>query len=68
MTGLPFHAGLTYQQQVVSPICGVNARINLYDVPSTARLAEYLAWYKSRLSAFHYVHKVWSRRAQEVFL
>ena len=22
MTGLPMHPGLTYQQQVVSPICG----------------------------------------------
>ena len=45
----------------------VSARINLYDIPNTATLAEYVAWYKSQLSGFHYIHKMWDGRAQEMF-
>lgn len=29
--------------------------------------AEYVAWYKQQLKNFHYVHKVWDNRAQELF-
>jgi hypothetical protein len=29
LTGLPFHAGLTFQQEVDSAVCGKKAQINL---------------------------------------
>ena len=66
-TGLPLHPGLTFQQEVDSPVCGHKAQMTLYDVPPTATLAEYLSWYKDQLKGFHYVHKVWTKRAQEMF-
>jgi hypothetical protein len=67
LTGLPLHDGLTFQQEVNSPVCGKAAKVDLYDNPSDATLAEYIAWYKQQLKNFHYVHKVWSNRAQEMF-
>jgi hypothetical protein len=67
VTGLPLHPGLEVQQEVNSPVCGHPAHIVLYDTPSTATLAEYLSWYRSQLKGAHYVHKVWSNRAQEMF-
>lgn len=66
-TDLPVHPGLTFQQEVDSPVCGHKAQMNLYDAPHTATFAEYISWYKDHLKGFHYVHKVWSRRAQEMF-
>jgi hypothetical protein len=41
--------------------------MNLYDTPLNATFEEYLAWYKQQLKNFHYVHKMWSNRAQELF-
>jgi hypothetical protein len=67
VTGLPLHPGLEVQQEVNSPVCGHPAHIVLYDTPGTATLAEYLSWYRSQLKGAHYVHKVWSNRAQEMF-
>ena len=67
LTSLPLHGGLTFQQEVNSPICGKKAQINIYNAPYTGTLAEYLAWYKSQLKGFHYVHKIWNQRAQEMF-
>ena len=66
-TGLPLHPGLTFQQEVDSGICGRKAQMNIYDTPGTATLAEYVSWYRDRLKGSHYVHKVWSSRAQEMF-
>ena len=67
LTSLPLHAGLTFQQEVDSPICGKKAQINIYGAPYTGTLAEYVAWYKDQLKGFHYVHKTWNQRAQEMF-
>jgi len=67
LTGLPLHQGLNFQQEVDSPVCGKNANMNLYDTPLNATFEEYLAWYKQQLKNFHYVHKMWSNRAQELF-
>jgi hypothetical protein len=67
LTGLPLHDGLTFQQEVNSPVCGKAAKVDLYDNPSGATLAGYVAWYQQQLKNFHYVHKVWSNRAQEMF-
>ncbi len=67
LTGLPLHPGLTFQQEVDSSVCGKNANMNLYDTPMGANLQEYVAWYKQQLKNFHYVHKVWDNRAQELF-
>ena len=67
LTGLPLHQGLTFQQEVDSPVCGKNANMNLYDAPTDANLQEYVAWYKQQLKNFRYVHKVWDNRAQELF-
>jgi len=66
LTGLALHDGLTFQQEVDSSVCAKKAQMNLYDAPNSATLTEYLAWYKERLKNFHYVHKVWSNRAQEM--
>ena len=66
-TGLPLHAALTVRQEVSSPVCGKPAQMNLYDAPMDSSLTEYVAWYKQRLKGFHYVHKVWSQRSQEMF-
>jgi hypothetical protein len=67
LTGLPMHQGLTFPQEVDSAICGKSAKMNLYDASPNATLAEYLAWYKQQLKGFHYVHKVWDERPQELF-
>jgi hypothetical protein len=67
LTRLPLHEGLTFQQEVSSPVCGKAAKEDVYDNPSDATLAEYITWYKQQLNSFHYVHKVWSNRAQEMF-
>ena len=67
LTSLPFHPGLAFPQEVTSSICGKSAKMNLYDAPPHATLAEYVAWYKQQLKNFHYVHKVWDNRAQELF-
>jgi len=67
LTGLPLHPGLTFQQEVDSPVCGKKANINLYDVPPDASLEDYIAWHSQQLKNFHYVHKVWSNRPQEMF-
>ena len=67
LTGLPLHPGLTFQQEVDSPVCGKSAKMNLYDAPPDASLEEYIAWHKQQLKSFHYIHKVWDNRAQELF-
>jgi|SRR5690242_5736580 len=67
LTGLPMPAGLELQQEVNAAICAKKAQVNLYDVPNTPTLTEYIAWYKDHLKNFHYVHKVWEERAQEMF-
>ena len=67
LTGLALHQGLSFQQEVDSPVCGKNTNMNLYDAPVDANLAEYVAWYKQQLKNFHYVHKIWSDRPQEMF-
>ena|SRR5215472_12370853 len=67
LTGLALHPGLTFQQEVDSPVCGKKANINLYDAPPDASLKDYIAWYSQQLKNFHYVHKVWSNRPQEMF-
>lgn len=67
LTGLPLHQGLSFQQEVNSPVCGKNATVNLYDASADASLDQYVAWYKQQLKNFHYVHKVWDNRAQELF-
>jgi hypothetical protein len=67
VTGLPLHPGLSVQQQLDSPVCGHAANMVIYDTPSTATLTEYVSWYRSQLKGSHYVHKVWSERAQEMF-
>jgi len=67
ITALPLHPGLTFQQEVDSPVCGKKSRINIYDTPDPARMPEYIAWYKAQLRGFHYVHQMWSDRAQEMF-
>lgn len=67
LTGLPLHQGLTFQQEVDSPVCGKNATMNLYAAPLNATVEEYMAWYKQQLKNFHYVHKMWDNRAQELF-
>ena len=67
LTGLAFHPGLVFPQEVTSSVCGKSAKINLYDASPNATLAEYVAWYKQQLKNFHYVHKVWDNRAQEIF-
>ncbi len=67
LTGLALHPGLTFQQEVDSPVCGNAAQMNLYDTPGDASLSEYITWYKQQLKGFHYVHKVWMDRPQELF-
>jgi hypothetical protein len=67
LTGLPLHAGLDFQQEVDSFVCGKKANMNIYDAPFNASLEEYMAWQKQQLKDFHHVHKVWSNRAQEMF-
>jgi hypothetical protein len=67
LTGLPLHEGLNFQQEVDSFVCGKKANMNLYDAPFKSSLEEYIAWHKQQLKDFHYVHKVWSDRAQEMF-
>lgn len=67
LTGLPMHQGLQFPQEVDSPICGKPASMMLYDAPPDASLSEYVAWHKQQLKNFHYVHKVWDDRAQELF-
>ena len=67
MTALPLHPGLSFQQEVNSGVCGKKARINLYDNNDNAKMPEFIAWYKERLKGFHYVHQMWSNRAQEMF-
>ncbi len=66
-TSLPLHAGLTFQQEVDSFVCGHKAQMNIYDTPGTATLAEYVSWYRGQIKGAHYVHQVWSNRAQEMF-
>ena len=66
-TALPLHPGMTFQQEVDSPVCGRKARIYLYDVPSGASMADYLAWYKAQLKGFRYFHQTWDNRPQEMF-
>ena len=67
LTGLPLHPGLAYPQEVDTTVCGKKATANLYDALPNATLEEYIAWYKQQLKNFHYVHKVWDNRAQELF-
>lgn len=67
LTGLPLHPGLVFPQEVNSPVCGKSAKVSLYDASPNATLAEYTAWYKQQLKNFHYVHKVWDGRPQELF-
>ena len=65
-TGLPLHPGLTFQQEVDSFVCGRKAQMHIYDAPGTAMLTEYVSWYRNQLKGAHYVHAVWSNRAQEL--
>jgi hypothetical protein len=67
LTGLPLHQGLSFQQAVNAPVCGKNASMNLYDARPDASLVEYITWHKEQLKNFHYVHKVWDARPQELF-
>jgi hypothetical protein len=67
LTGLPMHPGLQFQQEVDSSVCGKSASMNLYDASPDASLAEYVAWHKQQFKDFHYVHKVWDGRPQEMF-
>ncbi len=69
LTALPLHAGLRFNQEVDSPVCGNDAQMDLYGMPRTATttLAELVGWYKEQLKGFHYVHKVWSDRSHELF-
>lgn len=67
LTGLPLHPGLSFPQEVDSAVCGKSAKINLYDASPDATLHDYVAWYKQQLRNFHYVHKVWDDRAQDLF-
>lgn len=66
-TNLPLHPGLTFQQEVDSGLCGHKAQMNIYDAPGTATITEYVSWYRTQVKGAHYVHKVWSNRAQEMF-
>ena len=59
--------GSYYEETVNTMICGKKAAIKLYGVPYSAHIADYLAWYRSRLTGYHYVHQVWAGRAQETF-
>jgi hypothetical protein len=45
MTSLPLHAGLTFQQEVDSPVVEKKPQMDLYDTPQSAMMSEYLAWY-----------------------
>ena len=66
-TGLPLHPGLTFRRALDSGSCGRKAQMNIYDTPGTAMLTEYVSWVSlDRLRESHYVHKVWSNRAQEL--
>jgi hypothetical protein len=67
LTSLALHPGLTFQQEVDSPVCGKSAQMDLYDTPNSAILSEYVAWYREQLKGFHYVHKIWAGRSQEMF-
>ncbi len=67
MTGLTLHAGLMFQQEVNSFICGKKAQINIYGTPYSATLAEYVTWYTQQLKGYRHVHKIWMQRAQEMF-
>ena len=67
LTGLPMHKGLAFPQEVDSAVCGKSATMSLYDAPPDASLEEFVGWYKQQLKNFHYVHKVWDNRAQELF-
>jgi hypothetical protein len=67
LTAIPLHPGMTFQQEVDSPICGKKAKINLYNAPYTATMADYVTWYKTQLKGFHYFHQNWDNRPQEVF-
>jgi hypothetical protein len=67
LTGLPLHQGLSFPQEVDTTVCGKSAKVNLYDASPNASLQEYIAWYKQQLKGFHYVHKAWDNRAQELF-
>ena len=67
LTGLRMHPGLSFQQAVNAAVCGKRAVVNLYDASPDASLSEYVAWHKQQLKGFHYVHKVWDERAQEMF-
>jgi len=67
LTALPLHPGMTFSQEVDSPICGKKAKVNLYYLPYTATMADYVAWCKAQLKGFHYFHQNWNNRPQEVF-
>ena len=73
LTGLPVHSGMSFTQEVDSPICGRKAKINLYIVPfdfksnTAPAMADYVTWYKAQLKGFHYFHKSWDDRPQELF-
>ena len=66
-TGLPLPPGATLDQAVDSPICGKPAHMVLYDVPASATVANYIAFFKSKLPNGHYVHAHWMDRPQESF-
>ena len=69
VTGLPVHPGLRMDMETDSPVCGKDANMGLYSPPRTSSetFAEYIAWYKAQLKGFHYVHKNWGDRAQDMF-
>jgi len=66
-TSLPLPPGATLDQAVDSPICGKPAHMVLYDVPASATVATYIAFFKSTLPNGHYVHASWMDRPQEEF-
>ncbi|HUI41727.1 MAG TPA: hypothetical protein VL523_07145 [Terriglobia bacterium] len=73
LTGLPLHPGMNFAEELNSPICGKKTKNNLYMVPfnfksnSSPAMADYLTWYKAQLKGFHYFHRIWDNRPQEMF-
>ena len=66
-TGLALHPGLKSPQKVDSPICHSMSKMNLYYTGREAAMAEYLSWYKEKLSGFKFVSSVWSNRTHNAF-
>jgi hypothetical protein len=66
-TGLALHPGLSSPQEVDSPICHSMSKMNLYYPSREATMAEYLSWYKEKLSSYKFVSSSWSNRTHNAF-